>query len=137
MARPKPRTSSLAGRSPVDPPAPASVSTTTASVAPAPSPLEQKTPPPAQTKQPQSQEPRTGKKHPPKVSFYQDIEDTARMRGAFRHTSVLEGDRSLSDFIHKAVMNEVSRREAQYNNGRPFPQAGAGEIPQGRPLGEG
>lgn len=78
----------------------------------------------------------TGKKYPPKVTFYQPQEDTARMRGAFRHTDREEGDRSLSDFIHKAVMAEVERREAKYNGGRPFPDLEAGSIPRGRPMGE-
>lgn len=78
----------------------------------------------------------TGKKYPPKVTFYQPQDDTARMRGAFRHTDREEGDRSLSDFIHKAVMAEVERREKKYNNGQPFPDLEAGSIPRGRPMGE-
>ena len=78
----------------------------------------------------------TGKKYPPKVTFYQPQDDTARMRGAFRHTDREEGDRSLSDFIHKAVMAEVERREKKYNSGQPFPDLEAGSIPRGRPMGE-
>ena len=78
----------------------------------------------------------TGRKYPPKVTFYQPEEDTARMRGAFRHTDREEGDRSLSDFIHKAVMAEVERREKKYNGGQPFPDLEAGSIPRGRPMGE-
>lgn len=78
----------------------------------------------------------SGKKYPPKVTFYQPQEDTARMRGAFRHTDREEGDRSLSDFIHKAVMAEVERREKKYNSGQPFPDLEAGSIPRGRPMGE-
>lgn len=77
-----------------------------------------------------------GKKYPPKVTFYQPQDDTARMRGAFRHTDREEGDRSLSDFIHKAVMAEVERREKKYNSGKPFPDLEAGSIPRGRPMGE-
>lgn len=78
----------------------------------------------------------SGKKYPPKVTFYQPNDDTARMRGAFRHTDREEGDRSLSDFIHKAVMAEVERREKKYNGGKPFPDLEAGSIPRGRPMGE-
>lgn len=78
----------------------------------------------------------SGKKYPPKVTFYQPQDDTARMRGAFRHTDREEGDRSLSDFIHKAVMAEVERREKKYNSGQPFPDLEAGSIPRGRPIGE-
>lgn len=77
-----------------------------------------------------------GRKKPkPKVSFYQDPEDTARMRGALKHTQVAEGSRSLSDFIDRAVMAEVERLEARYNNGEPFESVAARELPQGRPLG--
>lgn len=78
----------------------------------------------------------SGKKYPPKVTFYQPQNDTARMRGAFRHTDREEGDRSLSDFIHKAVMAEVERREKKYNSGKAFPDLEAGSIPRGRPMGE-
>ncbi|KFC52528.1 hypothetical protein V1463_11910 [Micrococcus yunnanensis] len=116
MATPdKPRkTSPFAGRSPVDPPA----------QAPA---RDEPTPVAAAS---------TGKKYPPKVTFYHPQDDTARMRGAFRHTDREEGDRSLSDFIHKAVMAEVERREQKYNSGKPFPDLEAGSIPRGRPMGE-
>ncbi|MEE1619719.1 ParB family protein [Brachybacterium sp. J153] len=106
------RSSVFAGRSPVDPPAPA----------------PEQSPAPATAS--------TGKKYPPKVTFYQPQDDTARMRGAFRHTDREEGDRSLSDFIHKAVMAEVERREKKYNSGKPFPDLEAGSIPRGRPMGE-
>lgn len=75
-------------------------------------------------------------KYPPKVSFYQDPEDTARVRGAILHTMTTEGSRSLSAFIHHAVMVEVERLEAKYNGGRPFAPMGVRELPQGRPMGE-
>lgn len=77
-----------------------------------------------------------GSKYPPKVSFYQDREDTDRVRGAILHTMASEGSRSLSQFIHKAVMAEVERLESKYNDGQPFPAVGARELPQGRPMGE-
>ena len=75
-------------------------------------------------------------KYPPKVSFYQDPEDTARVRGAILHTMTTEGARNLSQFIHQAVMAEVERLEAKYNGGQPFPPVEARGLPQGRPMGE-
>lgn len=71
-----------------------------------------------------------------KVSFYQEREDTDRVRGAILHTMTTEGSRTLSQFIHKAVMAEVERLERKYHNGQPFPAVGARELPQGRPMGE-
>lgn len=75
-------------------------------------------------------------KYPPKVSFYQDPADTDRMRAALLHTLVTEGSRSLSQFIHSAVMTEVERLERKYNNGKPFPPVGVRKLPQGRPMKE-
>lgn len=46
-----------------------------------------------------------------------------------------EKDRSLSDFIQKAIMAEVERREKLYNNGQPFDAVAPGEVPVGRPEG--
>ena len=90
--------------------------------------------PPAPTRKTSTR--RAGNKYPPKVSFYQDPEDTDRVRGAILHTMAAEGPRSLSQFINKAVMTEVERLERKYNDGAPFPAVGAGELPQGRPMGE-
>lgn len=73
------------------------------------------------------------RRHPNKVSFYQEPEDTARLRGAVLHTMVAEGHRSLSQFIIRAVMKEVQRVEEKYNDGKPFPAVAANEMPQGRP----
>ncbi|WP_022870318.1 ParB family protein [Yaniella halotolerans] len=73
------------------------------------------------------------RKHPNKVSFYQEPEDTARLRGAVLHTMVPEGHRSLSQFVIRAVMTEVQRLEEKYNGGKPFPAVAANEMPQGRP----
>nr|WP_290280186.1 hypothetical protein [Corynebacterium faecale] len=42
-----------------------------------------------------------------------------------------EGNRNLSQFVNRAVMAEVERLEAKYNNGEPFPSVGAREMPQG------
>lgn len=73
------------------------------------------------------------RKHPNKVSFYQEPEDTARLRGAVLHTMIPEGHRSLSQFVIRAVMKEVQRLEEKYNGGKPFPAVAANEMPQGRP----
>ena len=80
------------------------------------------------------QNPQTApRRHPNKVSFYQQPEDTARLRGAVLHTMVAEGHRSLSQFVIRAVMKEVQRLEEKYNDGKPFPAVAANEMPQGRP----
>ncbi len=127
MTRPAPRKSSLTGSSPITPP-PATRSEVAAPIeAPRPS-AEDTTPRPASV-------PPRGK-YPPKVSFYQNSQDTGRMRGALLHTQVSEGTRSLSQFIHEAVMEKVTALEAKYNGGEPFPAIGARELPQGRPMGE-
>lgn len=70
-----------------------------------------------------------------KVGFYQHPEDTARARGAWMATSNLEGDRSLSDFIAKAISREVERREALYNDGQQFPPIDTGNVSPGRRSG--
>ncbi|WP_144836711.1 ParB family protein [Kocuria rosea] len=125
MGRPAPRKSSLAGSTPVTPPAEA---------APADSAPQAPATPTAEGP-PAAPAPEKKSKYPPKVSFYQDPADTARVRGAILHTQVAEGTRSLSDFINNAVMVEVQRLEAKYNGGHPFPGVGARGLPQGRPMG--
>ena len=75
-------------------------------------------------------------KYPPKVSFYQDPEDSRRLRAAYRHNLAHSEDRSLSDFINRVVMAEVQRLEDTFNNGQPFAGGQAGDVPKGRPLGE-
>lgn len=75
------------------------------------------------------------RKYRHKVSFYQDEDDTARVRAAIQNTFPTEGPRSLSEFINQAVMAEVRRLEERYNDGEPWPGVGARELPQGRPMG--
>ena len=124
MSRPTPRKSSLAGANPVAPP-------TAQPIAPSESQIARPTKGATTTAKTTRQT-----KYPPKVSFYQAPEDTARVRGAILHTQVSEGTRSLSQFVNDAVMAEVERLEAKYNAGQPFPPVGARELPQGRPMGE-
>lgn len=123
--RPAPRRSSLAGSSPVAPPAAE------------PAEDEQPEAPPrrpsSRTRRDQDE---SKQKYPPKVTFYQHREDTARVRGAILHTMATEGSRSLSQFVNDAVMAKVEELEKQYNGGKPFPPVGANEMPQGRPMGE-
>lgn len=117
-----PRRSALSGASAVRPAQPEQQPR-----AAAPEPAQQRPAPSRQTATPSTKQ--------QKVGFYQHPEDAARMRGAFSMTNGKEGDRSLSDFIQKAIMTEVERREALYNNGQPFEavQPGGGQI--GRPAG--
>lgn len=104
--RPAARKSNLAGTSPVTP-------VQAAAAAPA------------------AEEPAKKRKYPHKVSFYQDMSDTDRVRGAILHTMISEGNRNLSQFIHKAVMKEVERLEAEYNGGHPWPPVKANDMPKG------
>lgn len=127
--RPAPRKSSLAGSSPIAPPAqPATPEP--AAVPPAVEPSAAAKP----ARAARSTSDKTKYRH--KVSFYQHPDDTARVRGAILHTQVSEGTRTLSQFVNDAVLAEVERLEAKYNNGQPFPAVGARELPQGRPMGE-
>lgn len=144
-ARPTPRKSSLAGSSPIVPPnAPQPTLNVVEPAAQPPAPAPDPTPSHPEAAQPApatedlrpTASTRAKSKYPPKVSFYQDPEDTARVRGAILHTMTTEGSRTLSQFIHKAVMAEVERLEAKYNGGQPFPAVGTRELPQGRPMGQ-
>lgn len=127
--RPTARKSNLAGTSPVNP-------VETAAAAPAIAAPQQEEPKkaakvaPAAPK-PAAEKPEQKRKYPPKVSFYQNTEDTDRVRGAILHTMISEGNRNLSQFIHKAVMKEVERLEAEYNGGQPWPAVKANDMPRG------
>lgn len=76
-----------------------------------------------------------GRSDRPKVSFYVDPADAARMRAAFDWTRGPEQHTSLSDFIANAVAKEVTRLEEQYNHGQPWPDLEPGRLPTGRPVG--
>lgn len=130
-ARPERKRSTLSGRNPIAPPPEAPQEPSVAAPAPAApaAPVESVT-------EPQVAAPKKRSKYPPKVSFYQEQEDTDRIRGAIMHTIPYEGVRSLSQFLSGAAMKEVERLERQYNDGKPFPPVGARELPQGRPMGE-
>lgn len=74
----------------------------------------------------------TGAKVPVSVTMQASI--IGRARTAYRATSYLEGDSSMSEFIEKAVEREVQRREEQYNRGQLYPVS-TERLPGGRPLG--
>lgn len=72
-----------------------------------------------------------------KVGFLQDPDDTARTRAAYEWTRLHEGHRSFSEFIAAAVIREVTRLEAEYHDGQPWPGIDVGQLPTGRPLTAG
>ncbi len=117
MTQPARRKSSLAGTSPVAPAQSAETPPATASA-----------------EEPARRRRASQSKH--KLSIYQDPEDTARLRAAYRVVLAEGKDRSFSDFITRVLITEVERLEAEHNGGRPFRGVGAGEIPTGRPVGE-
>ncbi|PYF96387.1 hypothetical protein SAMN05216184_11947 [Georgenia satyanarayanai] len=131
MSRPTPRKTSLARLSPTDPPPPAASAPGPEVAAPAAPPPPGAGPVAAPAGQPAGEK----RKYRHKVSFYQDEDDTARVRAAILHTNHIEGPRSLSEFINHAVMAEVERLERKHNAGQPWPGVGARELPQGRPMG--
>lgn len=134
--RPQRRTSGLSGQSPVTPAAaPPAAAHPAPAVTPAAAKGETSTKKSAPAKAAAADAPKS--KYPPKVSFYQDPEDTARVRGALRGVMNQPGAATnMSQFIHRAVMREVERLEAEYNGGQPFSPAQAGEVPRGRPAGQ-
>jgi hypothetical protein len=69
-----------------------------------------------------------------KVAFYIDRELDARMRAAMLHTMAVEGHRSLSEFLSRAVLYETVRLEARHNDGDQFTRMSEVRIPRGRPL---
>ena len=56
-----------------------------------------------------------------RITVYIDHDLRLRARTAYRATSHLEGDRTWSDFIERAILREVERREQAHNAGKPYP----------------
>ena len=73
----------------------------------------------------------SSKKEP--VTFYMLPADRQRAKAAYKATNGEEMDASWTDFVARAVMNEVLRRERRYNNGEPFPRVTA-KLAPGRKL---
>ncbi|MEO5779163.1 MAG: hypothetical protein ABIQ22_05235 [Arthrobacter oryzae] len=70
---------------------------------------------------------------PKQVTFYMATDDVKRAKAAYTGTSGQEMDRSWSDFISRAVLMEVERRERLYNEGERF-QGGARNLAPGRKI---
>lgn len=70
-----------------------------------------------------------------KTGFYQDVDQAARARAAYTWTRAQESHRTFSDLIARAVLAEVQRLEAKYNDGQPWPGMQPGQIGTGKPLG--
>jgi hypothetical protein len=68
-----------------------------------------------------------------RVTTYLDGRLRSRAREAYRATSHLEGDKSWSDFVERAILAEVQRREAQHNDGRTY-TGDQTPLSPGRPL---
>ena len=70
---------------------------------------------------------------PKQVTFYMATDDVKRAKAAYTSTSGQEMDRSWSDFISRAVLMEVERRERLYNEGNQF-QGGSRNLAPGRKI---
>lgn len=84
-----------------------------------------------QTAEPQK-EPATVE-YPHKLSFYLDEARSEEVRGAF-HAQFAEpnGDRSMSDFMARAVVEKVQRLRDEINDGKEFPRVEARKRGRGR-----
>ncbi|WP_176714751.1 ParB family protein [Leifsonia xyli] len=68
------------------------------------------------------------------ITFYLSEGLRNRARAAYRSTSFEEKDSSWSEMLNKALLAEVERREAAYNDGEKF--TGTDEpLSPGRPIG--
>ncbi|KRE76600.1 ParB family protein [Arthrobacter sp. Soil763] len=67
------------------------------------------------------------------ITFYMAADDLKRAKAAYTATSGQEADRSWSDFISRAVLMEVARRERVHNGGENFP-GGIQKLAPGRRL---
>lgn len=59
-----------------------------------------------------------------------------RARTAYRATSRLEGDRTWSDVVERAILREVARREQAHSAGESYPGTD-GPLSPGRPVSGG
>ncbi|WP_143465585.1 hypothetical protein [Leifsonia sp. NCR5] len=70
------------------------------------------------------------------VSFYLRSSVRQRSRAAFEATKHHESDRSWSDLMEKALVAELERREALYNDGHPYLGGPERLTPGRRPRSE-
>ena len=61
-----------------------------------------------------------GASRPDRVTVYLPPALRARARTAYRATAHLEGDRTWSEFVERAILAEVHRRELEHNHGDPY-----------------
>ena len=73
---------------------------------------------------------------PESVSFYLRPTVRQRSRAAYQATKDVERDHSWSDFIEKAIVAELLRRESVHNDGEHFSGGSANLTPGRRPQGE-
>ena len=73
------------------------------------------------------------KKVPAFTPYYTE-EQAGQVRAAFLETGEDEGEASVSDFIVRATMREVKRRQRKYNGGKPWPPVQAGELRRGQRI---
>lgn len=71
------------------------------------------------------------KKVPAFTPYYTE-DQAGQVRAAFLETGEVEGEASVSDFIVRATMREVKRRQRKYNGGKPWPPVQAGELRRGQ-----
>ena len=68
-----------------------------------------------------------------RMTTYLSVATRDRARATYRATSHIEGDKSWSDFVERAILAEVERRELSYNAGERY-QGDSSPLPAGRPL---
>lgn len=78
-----------------------------------------------------SNEPKSTKR----ITVYIDQGVFARARGVHRATSHLDGDKSWSEFVQKALLREAEARERAHNGGQRYGDSNA-QLTAGRPLSD-
>lgn len=68
-----------------------------------------------------------------RVNAYAPASLLERAKATFKATRNFEGDSSWSEYVAASILAETQRREAQYNDGEPYPSDGT-RLPAGRPL---
>ena|SRR5680860_555552 len=69
-----------------------------------------------------------------RMTIYLSNTTRDRARATYRATSHLEGDKSWSDFVERAILAEVERRELAHNAGNRY-EGDSSPLSAGRPLG--
>ncbi|WP_425266425.1 ParB family protein [Cryobacterium zongtaii] len=67
------------------------------------------------------------------MTTYLSANTRDRARATYRATSHLEGDKSWSDFVERAILAEVERRELAHHAGERY-EGDSSPLPVGRPL---